>query len=826
MCHRDWKFAALFLLLSFAPGTLGQTTATQGIDPKTSKQQNKSAVPVQDGGYHHASLAPSIFAKNFAQDQKDIWTSPFKLRIQDLNWLLPLTGVTAGLIASDSELSSRLSNTSSLASHSNTFSNAGLAAFVAGSGGLYLAGKWKGDEHRSESGILAGEAALNSIVVGEALKAAAERERPTDGTGQGRFWHGGIVNSSFPSDHAMLSWSIASVLAHEYPGALTKILAYGLATGVSATRVTGKSHFPSDVVVGSTMGWLIGRQVYARHHDIDLGGGGWGTFHRSPGTEESNSTENRSSPYVPLDSWIYPAFDRLSALGVVPTAILGIKPWTRKECARLLDEAAAMEASPPDEVDRLTSELTREFAAELGEPRIPYIGIDSVYARATSISGPPLTDGYHFGQTIVNDFGRPYQRGLNFISGFSSSASTGALGFYVQGEFEHAPSAPGFSQPVIDAIQATDQKPMVLSASPIAAFNKFRLIDAYVMLSIKGWQASLGKQSLWLSPAQDPFLFSNNAEPLYMFRLDQTSPKKLPSFLGFLGPVRSEFWMGKLTGQHFVNTQDGNIAVSVGRSLERQPLIHGLKFNFKPTPNFEFGVGRTGLWGGPEFPITLGTARRAFFSTTNAAGRGFDPGDRRSTADFSYRIPGLRKWLTLYEDSFVEDEISPIGYPRRAAHTPGIYMPQLPKLRHLDLRAEASYTNLPGLLQPVGGGFFYWNVRYLDGYTNKGNIIGNGTVGRQGIAFRGAITYWFTSDKTIQLGYRSMVADSDFLQGGNLRDIYVHSDWSFRRGVSLSSFLQYEWWNFPILTSGNRQTDFAASFRLTYWPNWRLTGGK
>jgi len=254
--------------------------------------------------------------------------------------------------------------------------------------------------------------------------------------------------------------------------------------------------------------------------------------------------------------------------------------------------------------------------------------------------------------------------------------------------------------------------------------------------------------------------------------------------------------------------------------------MHGLKFNFKPTPNFEFGEGRTGLWGGPEFPITLGTARRSLFSTINAAGRGFDPGDRRSTADFSYRIPGLRKWLTLYEDSFVEDEISPIGYPRRAAHTPGIYMPQLPKLRHLDLRAEASYTNLPGLLQPIGGGFFYWNVRYLDGYTNKGNIIGNGTVGRQGIAFRGASTYWFASDKTIQLGYRSMVADSDFLQGGNLKDIYVHSDWSFRRGVSLSSFLQYEWWNFPLLTSGKRQNDFTASFKLTYWPNWRLTSGK
>src|SRR5882724_5785807 len=174
----DWKFAVVFLFLSFAPGTLGQTTATQSGGTTTSNQQNKSGIPAQADDNRHASLVPSVFAKNLAQDQKEIWTSPFKLQIQDLNWLVPFAGVTAGLIASDSELSSRISNNSSLARHSNTFSNAGLAAFAAGSGGLYLVGKWKRDDHWSESGILAGQAALNSIVVGQVLKVATQRERP------------------------------------------------------------------------------------------------------------------------------------------------------------------------------------------------------------------------------------------------------------------------------------------------------------------------------------------------------------------------------------------------------------------------------------------------------------------------------------------------------------------------------------------------------------------------------------------------------------------------------------------------------------------------
>ena len=64
-----------------------------------------------------------------------------------------------------------------------------------------------------------------------------------------------------------------------------------------------------------------------------------------------------------------------------------------------------------------------------------------------------------------------------------------------------------------------------------------------------------------------------------------------------------------------------------------------------------------------------------------------NPGKRVSAADFSYRIPGLRNWLTLYMDSMVWDEISPIG-STRAAVNPGIYLPQLPKIQKLELRAE------------------------------------------------------------------------------------------------------------------------------------------
>jgi Capsule assembly protein Wzi/PAP2 superfamily len=683
----------------------------------------------------------------------------------------------------------------------------------------------KGNDHKRETGILAIEAATNGLIVDQVLKLATTRARPTQGNQQGFFYDSSsITNSSFPSAHAALAWSAASVLAHEYPGPLTQVFAYSVATAVSAARVAGRNHFPSDALVGSAMGWLIGRQVYKAHHEPETGAN-YGAFVASPPRE--GPAAERASAYVPLDSWVYPAFDRLAALGVLKSALLGLKPWTRLECTRLLEEISGeVDEYNPDEASRLYSVLAREFAIELGGNQQDYIGLDSLYTRLTSISGPPLTDSYHFGQTIVNDFGRPYQRGTNGLAGFSSSGNRGPLGFYVRGEYEHAPGAAGYSQTVQNAIQVADFK-LFQPASPVPEFNQFRLIDAYISLNINGWQTSFGKQNLWMGPGRDPFLWSNNAEPIYMLWIDQTHPSKLPSFLGFLGPYRTEFWFGKMTGSHWVSTQDPAVGVvsSFGRTLSKQPMVNGFKVNFKPTPSFEFGVGRTGMFGGPDFPVTAGSLKHSLFSTGNASGRGTDPGDRRSTFDFNWRIPKLRKWLTLYEDSFVEDEISPIGYPRRSAHSPGIYISQIPRVPHMDLRVEASYTNLPGLIQTDQGGFFYWNVRYLDGYTNKGNIMGDGTVGRQGIALRVDSTYWVAADKTLQFGYRSEIADSMFLEGGNLRDVYFKSEWSFTPKVSLSSFLQYEWWNFPLLSAGKKQNDFTASFQLTYWPHWRLKRG-
>src|SRR6266513_1833102 len=193
------------------------------------------------------------------------------------------------------------------------------------------------NQHWSETVFLAGEAALNSYVAVEGLKYSLRRERPYQGDGSGPFFQSG--GTSFPSEHSAAAWSVAGVIAHEYPGPFTKIMVYGLASLVDISRIRGHQHFPSDVLVGSVIGNLVAQNIYSRRHDPDLGGGEWRSISQIFRGDGNSSPANHGSPYVPLDSWIYPALDRLAAMGLIDSGFAGMRPWTRNECARLLGEA-------------------------------------------------------------------------------------------------------------------------------------------------------------------------------------------------------------------------------------------------------------------------------------------------------------------------------------------------------------------------------------------------------------------------------------------------------------------------------------------------------
>jgi len=205
--------------------------------------------------------------RHFLEDQAAIWTSP--ARIRESNALGPaiLVLATTILITTDHQIMSspRLIDPS-LNSDASTASNGLLGGFVAAPALIYGTGYLHHDQYATQTGILGGEAMADSLVVDEVMKFVSLRERPTVDDARGKFFQTSVgSDSSFPSTHCMIAWSSAAAIASEYNGPLTKITAYSLATGLSVTRVLARQHFPSDVLVGSAVGWMIGRYVVHRH---------------------------------------------------------------------------------------------------------------------------------------------------------------------------------------------------------------------------------------------------------------------------------------------------------------------------------------------------------------------------------------------------------------------------------------------------------------------------------------------------------------------------------------------------------------------------------
>lgn len=203
---------------------------------------------------------------NFWHDEKAIFTSPLHINRENARWW-GLFGVgTAALIATDRRTSRALPNTAGQVSISKHFSRIGADyTTLPVAGGLYLFGRLTDNPKARETGVLGAEALLDSYMTVIVLKTIAGRERPEFGEGRGRFFKG---RHGFPSGHAIMSWSFASLIAHEYTaGKVIPITAYSLATVASLSRFSARKHFASDILAGGAMGWFIGKYVFEHHLD-------------------------------------------------------------------------------------------------------------------------------------------------------------------------------------------------------------------------------------------------------------------------------------------------------------------------------------------------------------------------------------------------------------------------------------------------------------------------------------------------------------------------------------------------------------------------------
>jgi hypothetical protein len=262
------RILAIFLLAS-ACVSLAQVPAGSSTAKGTTANGSTSK-----GSEECGIKSIQICALHAAQDEWGIVTAPLRIRTGDELKIVGFGLGTTLAMATDVNAMQELGVDPSREHNANTYSNvAGIYGPAAAVTIGYFVGSAKHNRRLQETAILAEEAMVDSFILNTALGYGIDRQTPTQGNGKGNFWPYGPKTwpdgQSMPSDHSVLAWSFARVVAAEYPTKLTELGVYSLAASVSAARVVARKHFPSDVFVGGVLGYYIGGYV-VRHRATQL----------------------------------------------------------------------------------------------------------------------------------------------------------------------------------------------------------------------------------------------------------------------------------------------------------------------------------------------------------------------------------------------------------------------------------------------------------------------------------------------------------------------------------------------------------------------------
>jgi hypothetical protein len=251
-----------FAQTSDSPGELRQDTEPGSSTPRSPEQaqENKQQPHAQDAaieagcsirGFSHETWTE---ASQFAHGLKTVPRNA--VRPRNLEWELPILAATGVLIAKVDRPADNRIQSLSLQQTAGRWSNIGLGLEIGSAALAYGIGCGKHHSDLRDTGFKALAAMGAAGTVDLVLKLAFDRQFPFKPGSTGKFWGGG---RSFPSGHSATSFAFAAVIAHRYPkNKWVKWGAYALAAGVSLSRYPAKKHYPSDILIGATLGYVTG----------------------------------------------------------------------------------------------------------------------------------------------------------------------------------------------------------------------------------------------------------------------------------------------------------------------------------------------------------------------------------------------------------------------------------------------------------------------------------------------------------------------------------------------------------------------------------------
>ena len=214
-------------------------------------------------------------AGNILEDQKRVIQFPVRLVRHGEAWkpALAFSALTASLIALDPHDTPHFRRTATFDEFNEVASATNTAAFmVAVPVAYYARSSYAADSYGRQTVFLAAEAMADVQIASFGLQMITRRLRPLDIPPHGNFadtWFDAntLSRKSFPSGHALTAFALADVFSERYARRHRWVpwVSYALAGTIAFSRITTQGHFPSDVVVGATLGTVMTHYLVLHH---------------------------------------------------------------------------------------------------------------------------------------------------------------------------------------------------------------------------------------------------------------------------------------------------------------------------------------------------------------------------------------------------------------------------------------------------------------------------------------------------------------------------------------------------------------------------------
>ncbi len=425
----------------------------------------------------------------------------------------------------------------------------------------------------------------------------------------------------------------------------------------------------------------------------------------------SNFADTQVSVNVPIEDPVYHDLDKLIGQGLIESVIVGQRPYSRKEIARLIEQALKnLERHKNKNQDSYATRWT--YTEEILD-RLQKEFKEELVARGT-LSGKTPAYSLHLLEKV--DFElltafSPYEALTPDTLVGGIDAQINPLLQYRQGR--HLMNGGNLSIETARWARfgnhfALYAKPRFLIAfSPEDEPNDIHLLaqNAYAKFYLGNFELEVGRDFLqWGQSPHGGLLLSGNARGLDMIKISNDSPVYLPWIFKYLGPSKFTFFFSNLGPE-----QDHKYA-----------YLLGYKLSFEPVSFFEFGLELMNHSGGEGSPhASFGERVADVFPIIDSfiTSKDFQISNKLAGMDFRLRIPPARN-LELYGEMVFDDiDLGRLKsmFWEDAGYNLGLYLPRLTEDGRTDLRFEFHHTGLR----------YYRHSQFLSGVTLNRNLIGD-----------------------------------------------------------------------------------------------------